>query len=80
MAWRYDGEDHCGDCGKISEVNHEGICKKCHDNPPDEEEEGCEECNQDIDECRCSDDRGDGDFNERGGYTRSYINWINNGF
>ena len=51
-------------------------------NSDDEEKnvELCRDCALPLDtKCKCSDDRGDGDFNERGGYSRSYINWVNNG-
>jgi hypothetical protein len=38
-------------------------------------EHECDDCDHEQEEQE--DDRGDSDYNERGGYTRSYINWIN---
>lgn len=62
----------CSHC----EEDHENIngipeCEIC--------EERCEELNDDgiCPDCAKPDDRGDGDYNERGGYSKSYINYLN---
>lgn len=73
MAFNYDGEDECVGCDKLSEVNTETFCKRCHD------KHSCSKCAEQNNSCTCSDDRGDGDYSERGGYTSSYIDWVNNG-
>lgn len=67
---------------------HDGICFSCLEKIENEELICCncevvsEELNDDgiCPDCSEPDDSGDGDFNARGGYTQSYINYLNSQF
>lgn len=59
MSWKYDGEDDCQECEKLSEVNSDGLCLSCYEKEDEPQ--------------------ADDDYNEKCGYSKGYINFINKG-
>lgn len=73
-------DELCKRCGLNNDLCH-CICEDCGAHL-DDDDNYCDTCNppEPNDDEDPRDDRGDGDFNERGGFTRSYIEGLNKGF